>query len=1029
MTLLLAFVVQISFAQQKTVSGTITDESGLPLPGATVIIKGTTTGASTDFDGKYSIQVSTGQTLVFSYVGYSSSNALVGASSVINASLQPDNALDEVVVTALGIKREKRELVYQTETVDQEQLMVAQPTTAASALTGKVAGLQINNQSNGVKPSSQILLRGLRSISGGNSALIVIDGSISTQGAFDALNPNDIEDLNILKGATAAVLYGSDAANGAVIVTTKKGNKGERFTVGLTSTSTFENVAYMPEFQSEYGIGWQGVYDNIENTNWGPRFDGTMRQIGPTFADGSFQEVAYAPVKNNARDFYNTGTTFQNTVYFSGSSDDSDFYVSIGDQKTTGIVPNDVYKKNTFRLNASKKIGNLTLSMTSNYFRDQTNTVGSTIGSQDRPLYWFVLNTPANIPLSSYKNWETDLFASPDGYYQGYYQNPYWAVDTNRNNDTSDRLNGNMTASWDPLSWLNLTARIGLNKNTGFNKNWRANQKYTTDYTRPDDQSSFVRDREFQSLQYTTDFIATGDFDIKEDFSLKAILGATNFTSKFRESAIRANNLSIPDFYDVSNGTGQVEGGLSGGRGFVDETYERSYGFFGDLTFGYKRFLYLNVSGRYDFVSTLAPDNNSYFYPGVGLSFVLTDAIPSIKSDFLSYAKISVNNSTVYNDLNAYQINESYSQSSAFPFGNVNGFFLSGTTVDADIKKEKINTTEIGLNMNLFKNRVSLSASYFRTLTNDLITNTTPSVTSGAGAFLTNIGELEGTGFEVSLGGAVLKSDDFRWDVNVNFTTNETVVNEIKGDIREVVVSDLGDAGVYAVVGEAFPQIKATSYTRDPSGNIVIDPTTGNPIIGSMKSLGKTTPDYVVGLTSSMKYKGFTLAATFDYRTGHVYYSQLADRMEFTGRSMESVSANRQDFVVPNSVVNTGTTANPVYVPNTNIPVTGGRQSYWTDHFNNIKENYIYDATAFKIREVALNYSIPAKYLKQSAVSKVSLGLVARNLLTWLPAQNRFSDPEFNNTSSTTSSNAIGVSGYLQSPPTRTFGVNINVEF
>ncbi len=1024
LTLLLAFVVQFTFAQEKTISGTVSDVSGLPLPGVNILVKGTTSGSQTDFDGKYSLKANSGDVLSFSYLGLKAKEVTVGASNTVNVTMEEDTAvLDEVVVTALGIKREKRELVYQTETVNNEQLLVTQPTTAASALTGKVAGLQINNQNNGVKPSSQILLRGLRSISGGNTALIVIDGSISTQGAFDALNPNDIEDLNILKGATAAVLYGSNASNGAVLVTTKKGNKGKRFSVGLTSTTTFEEVAYMPEFQTQYGIGWQGVYDAIENTNWGPRFDGTIRQVGPTFADGSFQSLAYAPVKNGARDFYETGTTFQNTAYFSGSSDDSDFYVSIGDQKTTGIVYDDRYKKNTFRMNASKKMGNVTLALTSNYFRDQTNTVGSTIGGQNRPLYWFILNTPANIPLSNYKNWRTDLFASPDGYYNGYYQNPYWGVDTNRNNDKSDRFNGNVSASWDALSWLNLTARLGLNNATSFNKNFRATQTYTDAYTRPDAVSSFVTDYESQSLQYTTDFLATGTFELSEAFSLKTIVGATNYTTKFRESAITANNLSIPGFYDVSNGTGQIQGGLAGGV-FVRESYKRSYGFFSDVTLGFKRFLYLNVSGRYDFVSTLAPANNSYFYPGFGLSFVLSDAFPAIKSDVFNYAKLTVNNSTVYNDLGPFAINERYQQSSSFPYGNINGFFLGGTTVDANIKKEKVNTTEVGLNMNFFKNRVTLSAAYFKTFTNDLITNTTPATSSGASSFLTNIGELEGTGYEVSIGATVLKANDFEWDINVNYSANETIVNEITDDVSQVVIQPLTDAGIYAVVGEAFPQIKASSYVRDPNGNIVIDANTGNPVIGALKSLGKTTPDYVVGLTSAMKYKGFTLTATFDYRTGHVYYSQLADAMEFTGRSMESVSSNRQDFIVPNSVINTGTAANPVYVPNTNIPVTGGRQSYWTDHYNNIKENYVYDATAVKIRELALNYSIPSRFLEKSMVSKVSFGLVARNLLTWLPAQNRFSDPEFNNTNS----NAIGVGGYFQSPPTRTFGVSLNVE-
>jgi TonB-linked SusC/RagA family outer membrane protein len=1016
-TLLVAFTMQFSFAQEKTVTGVVSDELG-PAIGATVTVKGTKNVVATDFDGKYSINAKSGDVLEVSYLGMKQT-VTVGAANSYNVILKSVE-LKEVVVTALGVKREKRELVYVTQSVESSQINAVQPTTAASALAGKVAGLQINVQNNGVKPSTQVVLRGYRSISSGNGALIVIDGSVSSQGAFDALNPNDIESINVLKGATAAVVYGSDAGNGALIITTKKGSKGGKFTVGLNSVATFESVAYMPDFQTQYGTGWQGVYDPIENTNWGPRFDGTVRQVGPTFADGSFQELAYAPVKNNRRDFYDTGSTFQNTVYLSGSTDKSSFYFSIGDQKTTGIVPDDKFKRNTFRLNASQTLGKLTLSANAGYYRDETDVVGSSIGSQNRPLYWFILNTPANIPLTSYKNWKTDLYASPDGYYNGYYQNPYWALDTNRDNDKSDRFNGNFTASWDAKSWLNLTLRFGINKNNGFGKNWRAAQTYTGDYTRPDAVSSFVTDNEFSSLQYTTDFLATGNFDLSKDFTLRAMVGASNFTENFRSSSISAVNLSIPGFYDISNGTGELDAA-------ADQSDEKTYGFYSDITLGYKKYLFLNLAGRYDATSTLRAGDNKYFYPGFGLSAVLTDAIPSIKSDILSYAKLSFNNSTVYNDLSAYRINEVYSQGGAFPFGDLNGFNLSNTAVSADIKKEKINTNELGLSLSLLKNRVTLDASYFKTITTDLITNTSTSFASGGSNILTNIGELEGSGVELSLATTVVKTDDWKWNLNVNYSASETVVNEIKDDLKQIAVADYGSAGVYAEVGEVFPQIKATSYVRDPNGNIVINPVTGNPEIGSLKNMGKTTPDYILGLTSILNYKGFALTTTLDYRTGHVYYSQLADAMEFTGLSMESISSNRQDFVVPNSVINVGTSTNPVYVNNTNIPVTGGSQSYWTDHYNLIKENYVYDATALKIRELALSYTLPAEFLKRTPLTKVSFGVVARNLVTWLPKENRFSDPEFNNTGG--NSNGVGVGGYFQSPPTRTFGFNLNVEF
>ncbi len=339
LTLFLAFVVQFTFAQEKTISGTVSDETGLPLPGVNIIVKGTTNGTQTDFDGNYSISASTGDVISYTFVGYTDKDMTVGAANTISFSMAPDvTAIDEVVITGYGIARAKREVTYQTEKVDSELLNQAQSTRAASALAGKVAGLQINVQNNGVNPSTQILLRGLRSIGQNNEALIVIDGSIAGTGAFDDLNPADIESMDILKGATAAAIYGSRASNGAVIVSTKQGAKGESMTIGVNSTVTFENVAYMPDFQNQYGSGWQGAYDPIENTNWGPRFDGTIRQAGPTFADGSFQTLAYAPVKNNAKDFFDTGSTLQNTFYVSGGTETGSLYISVGKQETKGIT-------------------------------------------------------------------------------------------------------------------------------------------------------------------------------------------------------------------------------------------------------------------------------------------------------------------------------------------------------------------------------------------------------------------------------------------------------------------------------------------------------------------------------------------------------------------------------------------------------------------------------------------------------------------------------------------------------------------
>lgn len=1029
----IAFFLSIMFfmgtvfvhAQTKTLTGTVTsDEDNQAIPGVSVSVKGTTLGTITNLDGEFELVVpQDAKTLVFSFIGMKNIESEIGSKTNFIIKMESDViGIDEVVVTALGINRPKREMTNQVQNVKSEELVAVSPSRAASALAGKVAGLQINVQDNGVNPSNQILLRGLRSISGDNSALIVIDGSIASQGAFDDLNPNDIADISVLKGATAAALYGSNAGNGALIVTTKKGQQGDKFTVGLTSAYTVEKVAYMPHFQSEYGTGWEGAYDNVENTNWGPRFDGQLRQIGPTFpADYGLetQMVPYAPVKDNLLNFFNNGQTINNTLYLSGSNDDSKFYVSVGDQRSDGLVPDDTYQRNSFRANASKKIGKVELSASTSYFTDKTDVVGSTIGDQDRPLYWFILNTSANVPLSTYRDWNNPKsYGYADNYYNAYYQNPYWAIGTNRNIDETNRLVGNLNISYDILDWLNFTARASANNVWGNGKNWRAAQTYNSDLQPSAGAvSSFVEDTEFQTKAYTGDALLTGDFKFYDSFTLKAILGGTVFSTDSRDSRLRANNLSIPGFYDISNGTGALDGE-------VNESVKRYYGFFGDLTLGYKNYLFLNFSGRNDWTSTLAKGNNSYFYPAVGLSFVVTDAIESLKNnEILSSAKVTVSNSTVYNDLAPYRINESYSQATGYPFGGVNGFFLSNTAVDANISKEKINTTELGLNLGFLKSRLWVDASWYNTITSDLITFTTPSRASASTDFLTNIGELQGKGLELTLGGTILNVSDFKWDVNLNYTSSETVVNEIYEGLDEVAVTTTGQYGIYAVVGEAFPQMKANVYKRDPQGRLIVDPVSGHPLTETaLANLGKTTPDYIVGLNTVLSYKGISVYTTWDYRTGHVYYEQGSDAMEFTGRGMASVSANRQDFVIPNSVIET---SNGVYVENTNIQVRGGRQSYWTDVYNEVKSNYVKDATALKMRELAVNYELPANLLTKTPLQKVTIGFIGRNLLTWLPAENRFSDPEFNNNND----NRIGVGGYFQSPPTKSYGVSLNVEF
>ena len=1023
--LMVSCLTQSVWAQETTISGIVSDQYGV-LPNVSIVIQESTIGTVTDFDGYYELQVRVGDTIVFSHVGKKTLKKSVGTTQTIDAEMvdQSNQLQNVLLVTSLGIERPKKTLAFQADKVEAKQLVTVIPVRAAQGLTGKVAGLQINTQDHGVNPNTQIIIRGLRSISQSNSALIVIDGSVATQDAFDDLNPLDIESINVLKGTSAGILYGSLGSNGVLIVNTKKGLPAQKFTIGLNSTIAFENVSYMPDFQQKYGMGWAGYYSPLENTNWGPPLDGELAQIGPTFEDGSFQEVPYEAVKDNLLNFYNTGNTFQNTLYFSGGSENSSFYLSIGDEHKEGVVPDDSYNRNTFRVNASQTLGNLALNLNATYLTDKTSQVGNKLGGYDSPLSVLLYQVATNIPLTDYKDWQNpESYAYADNYYSGYSENPYWAIGTSRDKDSSHRFLANVQAIFKINQWLNFTGRLGMNNSYGNGKDYRYAQSYDPDLQPGKGYvSSFVIESEFQFNAYTADLILDANFDLGKSFDIHAILGGTSNSTESRKSSTQANDLSIPGLFDISNGTGTPTVSLQ-------ESKKRTYGFFGDATIGYKDLLFVNLAGRYDFTSTLPEDENSYFYPSLGLSFILSEALSSLQESG-TYMKLTLSNSTVYNDLAPYQINETFTKADGFPYGALNGFEQSIVAVDPNIRKEKINTTEIGANLSFFDNRLIFDAAYFNTKSTDLITYTSPSFTSGSSSLLTNIGEVEANGIELTLGGSILKSKDWGWDLSMNFTSYESKVKEISEGINEITmyVNDLefyssGEVGFYGIVGEAFPQIKASSYVRDPLGRIVVDGQTGIPIKGDLKNMGKTTPDYILGLTSTLRWKTLSFSTTMDYRTGHVFYDIGTDGTLWSGRAPITAAYEREAFVVPNSVIETSPGN---FVENTDIK-TAGDGIYWIEHYGGIRENFIKDATSFKIREMALYFEIPNEILHQSPIKLLKIGLIARNYFSYFPADNSFSDPEFQN--QTVNENAIGIGGYYQPPPTKSIGLNLNIEF
>jgi TonB-linked SusC/RagA family outer membrane protein len=1008
----------VAFAQSGSIEGTITNQqSGEAVVGANVFIQSINKGAATDQNGNFTINDVPYDTyeLRMSFIGYKTKTISITVDQptvTVNEQLESSVAvLDELVVTAFGIERSKKSTPFQSKQVSSESINEVPSTSPAQGLVGKVAGLTINQGGGNIKPNNSINLRGLRSITRNNEPLVVIDGIKANLNAFRDLNSEDVENVNVLKGATSAALYGSDASNGALVVTTKSGTQGGELQVGIKNTTTFNEVAFVPDFQTKFGTGIDGAYVPYENTNWGPRFDGQVRILGEDFPDGypvENQMVSYDYKEGAIKDFYQTGADVKNTLYFSGGVETGSFYLSLGQNNKTGLVPDDEYQKYTITANGTKQLGDVTLGVNANYFSDTKDVVGNNIGEQGRPLKWHIINTPGNAPLTQYKDYQDpQSYGNPNNYFNRYYDNPYWAIGTHRDLDDTNRLRGNVSAAWNVVDNINVTGRLGINSVNAQGKNFRERQTYEDFRVSNDFLSATVTDSESQYTAVNGNFVAEGKFELTDQIGLDAALGSSVEMIDSRNSSITANNLSVPGFFDISNGTGSPITN-------VNESQTRTYGFFGKATFDYEDWLFVTATGRQDFTSTLAADDNSYFYPSFGVSAVLTEAVPALEDvSFLTFLKVTANNSTVYSDLGAYETTEVFVQSGAFPLAT-NGFFLTNTAIDPDIKKEKLNSTEFSLNSAFFGGRLNFDASYYFTNTENLITNISPSVASASTGYLTNIGKLSGSGYEATLGGDVIRSQDFSWNVSANYSHYEQQVDEIQEGTNEIAIG----GRQFAIKGQVFPTLKTLSYQRDDQGRVIVDRETGEPLTGTVDSQGQTTPKHIIGLNTGVNYKGLRLSGTMTYRTGHVYYATGIDAMEFTGRTVESAASNRNPFVFPNSSYEDPN--NPgEYIANNSIALAGDR-SFWTGQWNNIKENYVRDASALRLRTLAVNYSLPAQLLSRTngVVSKVSLGFVGRNLLTFTPTdESRFSDPEF------------GGGGYFSAQPTRSYGFNVNIEF
>jgi TonB-linked SusC/RagA family outer membrane protein len=1020
---ILAMLVTQAYAQDRTVTGTVkSKEDGLPLPGVSVKLKNTNVGTTTGANGKYSIKIGSGQTpvLVFSFIGFDSKEVTAAGSTADVMLAENANSLQEVaVVSAGGILRTPKEQGYAATRINAEQLTTGKSTTIAGGLMAKVPGLQINATGSGVNPSYRLVLRGNRSISGNNQALIVLDNVVVPNAVLGNINPEDVEDIQVLNGASGAALYGSDASNGALIITTKKGKEGLT-TIRVANTTTLEQVSFSPKLQNTFGSGSTAgaqIYDPIENQQYGPAFDGTTRNIGRTLADGSIQSVTYSAT-DDKYDFWQTGVSNQTDFSLSTGDAKSTTFISGQYVDGTGTTPGDKYNRATVRFNGTRKLSDR---FSANYSVSYIENKGD-ITSATSSVYNNLLNTPAQIPLLSYKNWQTDQYAMPDNYYNDYYQNPYFTVDNNRQKYKNAYLTGNAELNFKATDWLNFTYRAGITNRYYTAKNSTAGFDYTDYTTNSSSKTDFgasVSDQMYNTTQFNTDFLANIKKDVK-DFSFNLVAGLSLKSTGSKNMTDAGSGLKVEGLYNISNITGNS-------TSTETNTNTRQYGVWGDLTVGYKKYLYLHLTGRNDWVSVLSPENRSFFYPAADLSFIPTDAFSFMKdSKVIDYLKIRAAVSKVgLVNLDPYSLDPTFSSVTGYGYGT--GFSQSNTLVADNLKPEITKSIEFGTDFRLYKGLIDGTVTYYSSSSIDQVVKASISSSTGYNYMYLNAGELTNKGVESALHFTPLRTKEWNLRFGGNYTYNQNKLVSLTSDLNTIGVNDSGT--IYGVVGQTYPSIIGLDYQRDPEGRVIVDPLTGNPLVNTTAQvLGSTQPKTRLGFDFTLRYKDFTLSALFEYRGGYVIYSGEGSTLDFSGSSARSAYYNREKFVFPNSSYYD--TATGSYVANNSITVSDGGAGFWTSSsFNtNVTSNYVYSGDYWKLREASLAYKIPQSLLQRSKFIKAAtVSIQGRNLFMWATKSNEYTDPDYSANGS--DSNAIGITSLSQTPPTRYFGGTVSLTF
>jgi len=951
---LLAFGVSV--AQQKTITGLVNDDQGVPLPGATVVVVETGEGTTTDFDGNYSIGAEEGQTLSFSFVGYTSQEVVVGSASSYDVTLQTGNALDEIVVTSLGIQRQKRELTYATQNVEAEGIDESRANgNLVNSLQGKVAGISITTTSQGVNSQSRVILRGNRSISGSSQPLFIVDG-VPLGGDIQDFSPDDIASISVLKGANAAALYGARANNGAIIITTKSGKK-DTFNVNINSTVTFDTADIMLEFQNEYGQGNGGVYSGFTTDSWGPRLGGTVSHWSPN-PELAGTNIPYVAQPDNVKDFFNTGVSIANNISLVSGGENMRTFFSYTNDLRTGIVPNNELERHSVNLKIDNDMldGKLRVSSRVNYIKSVTNNILPGWESYDNPLRG-VYRIPRSVRTQDAADFEyTDAAGNNK---QNYWKpldngngNPYWVVNRNNNELVGDRVVGFASATYDITDEVSLMVRSAIDNSSSNRESRWWNDSYIIA------QNGNYRINNGTSLEWNNDFLLSYDTSFG-DIDLKASVGGNNRVVKAESSNINAGGLNAPNIFALSNSQQ-----LTAGQSIYEKEVNSLYAF---TNIGYKNYAFLDLTYRADVSSTLPLENNQYDYISAGLSAILSDMV-SLPSAF-DYFKIRASYAEVGNDTDPYQLSRAANLQNG-------GFIQLSTSAPAsDLRPEKTTSLELGFDTTLF-NRVNLDFTYYKSNSVDQLFRQNVPQGSGVATKFINGADIQNSGIEAAINVGILTKGDFLWDVNFNYAANRSEVLKLAEGLDQLNYGGSFMRQFKLDVGQPFGSMYSRGFERDAQGRVLMNDN-GTPVVtpGQTVNVGNFNPDWLGGLTNSFSYKNLSLRLQIDMRQGGDVISftrSVASSdgvLDITGLGREGGIRFGTDVYADETPATTAVAVDPE-VFWTSI---GGRNSP-------VGEAFTYDASNIRIRELTFGYSLSESALASSPFKSAKLSLVGRNL-------------------------------------------------